>query len=152
MNWIWGVVIFITVILLIRTKKRGYFWKDKSGKEIGANEFRKRFWQGVEGITPLQQTLTTLWSTIPIFGGLGWGIVISIMGGTYWLAVILVFTFPITGMGFIGGLQKYRRLKAIKETMDEAMGVVKEKKQPKKLKDLFKKKKIKKAKSKGIRR
>lgn len=140
MSWYWWVVGFILFLIFVRTKKRKHFWKDKSGKKIGAKEFFSRWKSGIMDLTPLQQTKTTLWSTIPIFGGLGWGIVVSAIGGTYWLSLILVFSLPITGMQFIGGLQKYRRLKAVEENMNEAMGIKKEKKEPKKLKDLFRRK------------
>ena len=119
MSWEWIVVVFIFIIILLRTKKRGYFWKDRSGKEIDFKEFRKRWWRGVEGITPLQQVKTSLWSMFPIFGGMIWGVVVSILGGTYWLALILVFSVPVTGVQFIGALQKYRRLKAVDEQMKE---------------------------------
>jgi hypothetical protein len=121
MSWTWWVVGFILFLIVVRTKKRGYFWKDRSGKEIGMNEFRKRWWRGIEGITPLQQTKTTLWSTIPIFGGLSWGIVISAMGRTYWLTAILIGSLPITGIQFIGNLQKYRNLKRVEENIKIAM-------------------------------
>lgn len=85
----------------------------KMYRKLGTKEFFKRFRKGVEGITPLQQTKTTLWSMIPMFAGIIWGITITIISKTYWLSLILTATLPITGIQFINNLQKYWRFKEI---------------------------------------
>jgi len=53
------------------TIKRGA----RKGEKIKWREFFKLWKQGLEGITPLQQTKTTLVGFMPIFAGIVWGIV-----------------------------------------------------------------------------
>ena len=89
----------------------------KMFKELGPKEFLKRFKDGVAGITPLQQTVTTLWSFIPVFGGLFWGIVVTFLAKTYWLSLILAGSLPITGIQFISKWQTYKQQKRIEEAM-----------------------------------
>lgn len=119
MSWFSWVLIVLVIIILAGVKKRGYFWKDKLGKEITAKEFFKRFKEGVEGITPLQQTKTTLWSFLPIFAGMIWGIVIAIMVKTFWLSLILAGSLPITVIQFISNWQKYQAQKKVWEAMKD---------------------------------
>ena len=115
-----GIFAAIVLIIFIRVKKRRYFWKDKQGNKLTFKEFKKRFWKGVEGITPKQQTKTQIISQIPIFGGLIWGSVVSFISEMYWLGVILIFALPINFMSFISNLQKYKTQKKAEELMAEA--------------------------------
>jgi len=115
-----GIIALILLFIVIKVKRRKYFWKDKYGNKLTFKEFRKRFWKGVEGITPKQQTKTQIISQIPIFAGLLWGAVASFIGGRYWLVVILIFALPINFMSFISNLQKYKMQKKSEELMKEA--------------------------------
>src|SRR3990167_3460477 len=116
MIWEWFVVIaFVILVLMVRIRKRGYFWKDKAGNQLTFRQFISRYKSGIEGITPLQQTITTIWSYIPIFGGLLWGIAVTLKGGTYWLSLILIGSLPITIIQFISNWQKYVKFKKINE-------------------------------------
>jgi len=115
-----GIFAAIVLIIFIRIKSRGYFWEDKYGNKLTFKEFTKRFWKGVEGITPKQQTKTQLISQIPIFAGLIWGAVITFINGTYWLTLILVFALPINFMSFLSNLKKYKTQKKAEELMSEA--------------------------------
>ena len=127
-----GVIIFVLIILLVRVKKRKYFWRAKDESELTLKQFGSRYKEGVVNITPLQQTKTTLWSFIPIFAGMTWGIAVTFIGGTYWMTLILGGSLPIISVQFIGNLQKYKAQKKAKESMDEAMGI--KPKKPKKKK------------------
>ena len=118
-----GVFISIILIILIRIKRRGWFWKDRTGKKLTLKQFGVRYKEGVVNITPLQQTKTTMWSFLPIFAGLIWGITVMIIAGTIWMVLILGGSLPIISVQFIGNIQKYRALKRVKEAMDEAMGI-----------------------------
>lgn len=122
--WI-GIILLLAIGIIVRTKLRGYFWKDKKGKKLSLKEFLGRWKNGVEGITPLQQTRTTLLSFLPLFGGLIWGIAITFFGGTYWLTLILCGSFPITLMQFVSNLQKYIKQKKIDEQLKELNKMVK---------------------------
>ena len=87
-------------------------------KELGPKGFMKQWGKGVQGITPLQQTITTLWSFLPVISGLVWGITITLLGRTYWLSLVLVGSLPITLVQVIANYQKYVRLKEIKKQME----------------------------------
>jgi hypothetical protein len=115
----WIVLILFILIVFIRTKKRKYFWKDKQGNELSFKEFMKRWKSGVEGITPIQQTTTTLWSYPLVVGGIGTGIVIMILRREWWLVAILGGSLPMTLMGLLSTWQKYKQQKIISDTMKE---------------------------------
>lgn len=126
-----GILISIVIIIIMRVRSRGFFWKSRDGSELTLKEFGKRYKEGVVNITPLQQTKTTLWSFIPIFAGLIWGITVMVIAGTWWMVLILGGSLPIISVQFIGNLQKYKVLKRVKEAMDEAMGIKPKKKKKK---------------------
>ncbi len=116
--WEWlAVIFFVLVALRVTIKRRGYFLKDKKGKKLSLKQFLSRWKEGVEGTSPLQQKKISLWSFVPLFAGIIWGIVISLMGKTYWLALILSGSLPLTIINFISTLQQYRSIKKIEETM-----------------------------------
>jgi len=121
----WIVVVLIALGILIRLKRRKYFWKDKKGNELNLKEFLKKWKEGVINITPLQQTKTSLWSTIPIFAGLIWGMVVTFIAGVYWMTLILTFSLPLVSMNFISTIQKYRAQKRAHEAFQEAMNQTK---------------------------
>ena len=127
-----GILISIILVLIIKVRSRGFFWKAKDGSELTFKQFLKRYKEGVVNITPLQQTKTTLWSFIPIFAGLIWGVTVMSIAGTWWMVLILGGSLPIISVQFIGNLQKYSALKRVKEAMDEAMGIKPKKKKTKK--------------------
>jgi hypothetical protein len=99
-------------------------FKTKSGEKITGKEFLKRWKRGMEGITALQQTKTSLWSMIPIFAGVIWGIAITWIGGVRWLTLILSGSFIISTVSLLGMLQKYWRLQEIDKAQKEMMSYV----------------------------
>jgi len=109
------------------TIKRGA----RKGEKIKWREFFKLWKQGLEGITPLQQTKTTLVGFMPIFAGIIWGIVFSAMMKSFWLMLILIGSLPITGVQFISNVQKYKALKKVDETMKELEKQIKKKEKKK---------------------
>jgi len=129
-----GVLVSIVIIIIIKIKSRGFFWKDRNKKELTVKQFIVRYKDGVVNITPLQQTTTTMWSFIPIFAGLIWGVTVMSMARTWWMVLILGGSLPIISVQFIGTLQKHKALKRVKLAMDEAMGIKPKKKNKKKKK------------------
>lgn len=121
---IWAIILVALLLILIRIRSRGYFWKDRAGNKLSFKEFRKRLGEGITEITPLQQTKTSLWSYLPLFSGLIWGIVVTFIAKTYWLTLILFGSFPITLMQFISNYQKYKSQKAAEDAFKEAMSEV----------------------------
>ena len=98
--------------------------KTKSGEKITGKEFLKRWKQGIEGVTALQQTRTSLWSLIPIFAGIIWGMAVTWFGDVHWLTLVLTGSFVISVVTLIGMLQKYWRLKEIDKAQKEMMNYV----------------------------
>lgn len=117
--WDWVIVIIFILLVWIRIKKRGFFWKAKDGTKLTLKEFLKRWKEGVEGITPIHQTKTTLWSYPLVLGGIGTGIVIMILRKEWWLVLILVGSLPMTLIGLLSTWQKYKQQKKIYDTMKE---------------------------------
>ena len=99
-----------------------YIWKDKQGNKLTPKQFLSRWKEGVEGTTPLQQTKISLWSFLPLFGGITWGLVTTFLGRTYWLTLILCGSLPLTSIQFLSTWQKYKKQKLINETMMELNG------------------------------
>lgn len=130
----WIILVALILIVIIRVKRRGFFWKARDGSKLTLKEFLVRYKEGVVNITPLQQTTTTLWSFIPIFAGLIWGITVMIIAGTWWMVLILGGSLPIISVQFIGNLQKYRAQKKCQEAMNEALGIKTKKTKKKKRK------------------
>ena len=120
MIWFWIILGVLVLGIVIRVKKRGYFWKTPKGEQLSAKEFGKRWKDGIANATPLQQTKVMIWGFIPIFAGIIWGIIMTAMARTYWMTTILAGSLPITSVQFLGTLQKYRALKKIDELMKEA--------------------------------
>jgi len=119
MNHIILIPLIIILIIIIRVKLRGYFWKDKQGNKLSFKEFIKRWKDGIEGITPLQQAKTTLWSYPLVLGGIITGIVIMSLRKEWWLILILSGSLPMTLMGLLSTYQKYKRFKKIEKEIEK---------------------------------
>ncbi len=117
--WGWIIPIAFILVILLRIKKRDFFWKAKDGTKLTLRQFLRRWGKGVEGITPIQQTRTTLLSYPLVLGGVLTGIVIMILRTEWWLLLILSGSLPMTIMGLISTWQKYRKQKVIYDTMKE---------------------------------
>ena len=124
----WGWILTIFIILIIvkaRIKKKGYFWKDTKGEKLNSKQFFKRWGEGIEGITPLQQTKTQLMGTWITITGIVAGIVVNVLirieDMWWWITIILVGSLIITGVQMIGTYQKYKMQKKANELMKEAM-------------------------------
>ena len=118
-NWFWEILVVILFIIIVRIKKRGYFWKAKNGEKLTLKQFFKRWGKGVEGITPVQQTLTTLISLFPILAGAIWGSVVTFLGGIWWASLMLIASIPIQIIQIIANWQKYKRLKQVEDTIKQ---------------------------------
>lgn len=125
----WILIILFITLVFIRNKKRGFFWKARDGSELNFKQFMKRWRKGVEGITPLQQTKTTLWSYPLVVGGVTTGIIIMLLRREWWLVAILVGSLPMTLMGVLSTWQRYVSQKKIETTMKELEEEMKENKE-----------------------
>ncbi|MFW6130605.1 MAG: hypothetical protein ACOC56_05410 [Atribacterota bacterium] len=118
-EWIILIILFALLIIRIRVKRRGYFWKAKDGSELTFKEFLSQWKKGIEGITPLQQKKTALWAFLPLFAGIVWGIAVTLISGVYWLTAILFGSLPLTTINFISTLQQYWAIKRVEEVMKD---------------------------------
>ena len=119
----WYIIVISLIILgtIIRVKIRGFFWEDRYGNQLSLKEFLGRWRKGIEGISPVQQSLTSLWGFPLILGGMVTGIVINLINHVYWLVLILVGGFPPTIMSLVSLWQKYQSQKKAQEAYEEAM-------------------------------
>lgn len=120
--WILLIILILTIIIIGGMKKRGYFWKKRDGTKLSLKEFFKEWGKGVEDVTPLQQTRIVLWSFPALLGGVCWGIVMTLLAGTYWMALILIASLPITSVQILSTWQRYKRLKLTEELMKQLNG------------------------------
>jgi len=91
----------------------------RSYKELGREEFFKRWKEGTEQATPLQQTKAQLTFTKMTLLGIACGFVVIIVNGKnlWWLGIILGAALGNTYVGYIGLKQKEKLLINIEETM-----------------------------------
>lgn len=123
MNWDWILVLIIVVVIIIVTKRKGHFWKTKSGEKISFKQFLGRWKKGIEGINALQQTkmqLMGIWITITgILSGIVVNALIRMENIWWWVEIILVGSLIVTGAQVLGIYQKYVSLKTIQKAMDD---------------------------------
>lgn len=121
MIWQWIALILIILAIIIRTKKRGYFWKSRTGEKLTIRQFFKKWGKGIEGITPIQQTRSQLFGTWIVITGMLAGIMINFLTRVkyqwYWIEVILIGSLIITSYSMVGLYQRYRKLKTVDDTM-----------------------------------
>ena len=90
---------------------------DRAGNKITWKEFGVRWKQGIQNVTPLQHSKTTLFGYVIIVAGILWGLVLSFKLKQWWLFTILLGSFVITSTTVLGVLQKYFVLKKIDSMM-----------------------------------
>jgi hypothetical protein len=124
LNWKWMLLSLVILFIVIRTSKRKYFWKvKKTGEELTFKEFLKQWKKGVNGITPYQTAKSQIMGNIIVLVGIISGIIINILtrleNQWIWITTVLIGSLVLTSLSQIGYLQKYWRLKQIKETTDK---------------------------------
>jgi|TARA_R100000093_G_scaffold70867_2_gene45029 membrane glycosyltransferase len=89
--------------------------KDKAGNQLTWKEFGERWKKGIEGITPLQQTRTSINSTWIMLVGIVAGLIITLIAikTLWWLSIILTGALFNTVVVQIGNYQKYFILKRL---------------------------------------
>lgn len=121
--WEWFVIVLFFLIIIIRVKVRGFFWKARDGSELTLRQFFKRWRKGIEGITPLQQTRSQLLGTWIIITGIVSGLIINLLVRIehqwYWVSIVLVGSLIITITNMIGTYQKYKIHKKVEQTIKE---------------------------------
>ena len=123
-TWIVLIIIaFILIGLRAKIKKRGYFWLDKKGNKVTLKKFLGRWKDGIEGISPVQQTKTQLmgmWITITgIVAGIVVNALVRMKNMWWWITIILVGSLIVAGVQMIGTYQKYRVQSEAQKVMDK---------------------------------
>lgn len=77
--------------------------------------FFTKWKQGIDKVTPIQQFKVQLFSYWIIFIGIILGIISCIITKTWWLMIILIGSFILTGMQWLGVYQRYRILQKIEK-------------------------------------
>ena len=94
--------------------------KKRTGERKSIRDFLRETKQGMEKVTPLQQTIITQWGFIISIIGIIWGIIFSIRLHYWWMMVILIGGLIVAGVQFLGNWQKKQILKRMEETFDNA--------------------------------
>jgi len=118
----WGLLVLISIplFIIIRTKIRGFFFRNKkTGEELSFKGFFKMWGKGIEGITPLQQAKSNLLGVWIVLTGLISGIIVNCLvrlkDTWWWLTIILVGSLFLTLIQTVGFYQKYKILKRVNE-------------------------------------
>lgn len=90
-------------------------WKDKYGQPVEVKEFFSRWKQGIQNVTPLQQTRINLIGNVLVMIGVIIGIVYSAQNHFTWLIIVLIGSFLVTTMSFLGTFQRYLILSSLEK-------------------------------------
>ena len=91
----------------------------KNYKKLGFKKFMKKWSEGIEGITPLQNARTSLMGTYLILVGIIFGIVVTSIGKVWWMVIILCGSLIVTTMSWVSTYQKFKKFKEIDRIMKE---------------------------------
>ncbi len=96
--------------------------KDKEGNKLTWKEYMKRWKSGIEAITPLQQTKTSLRGQLLVLIGVLWGLyIVWQLPDFKWMFLILIGSLVLTVVGYISLWQKYWALERVDTAMKEMM-------------------------------
>ena len=94
--------------------------RDKDGNYLTTKEFFKKWGEGIQKITPLQQVKIQRNSTWLVILGVVIGLYSTFATKVWWLFIILVGSFFLTIVNYIGIVQRLKILKDI----DDKFGYV----------------------------
>lgn len=86
---------------------------------MNLQEFFKRWGEGIQKVTPLQQIKVTMLGSVIILLGIIAGVFTSLAYKQWWLVIILVGSFIVQGLGLLGSIQKYLALSKIDKMMKD---------------------------------
>lgn len=91
--------------------------KDKQGKEYTFKEFLKKWKQGMNEITPVQQLRSNNLGYYLIFLGEIVGFITSVWMKQWWLLIILIGSVILTAVAYIGNWQQLQLMLKQEEIM-----------------------------------
>jgi hypothetical protein len=92
----------------------------KTGEVVSWSEFFSQWKKGMEGITPLQQTVSVQFGQFVSMVGIIWGFIFSLIIKQWWLAVILLGGAIVLGVQILGNWQKKQILKQMDKLIKQA--------------------------------
>jgi hypothetical protein len=107
------VVGYYIVIVSVMMRWMMKFWTDVEGNKLTFKEFMARWKKGIEGITPLQQSKSSLMGSVIVLVGIFWGMVVTFFAQIWWLFVILLGSLIVSLTALLGTYQKYSSFKKI---------------------------------------
>ena len=91
------------------------FWTDKQGNKLTFKQFMSRWKEGINKVSPLEQTRAQLVFSYITLVGIVCGIIATLFAykTLWWLLIILIAALGNTWVSTIGIYQKYSHLKKI---------------------------------------
>jgi len=89
--------------------------RDKEGNYLTLKEYFKRWGEGIQKITPLQQTSIQRNGIVLVLIGVVIGLCSTFATGTWWLFIILCGSLFLTIVNFIGIIQRLKVLRDVAE-------------------------------------
>ena len=89
--------------------------RDKDGNYLTTKEFFKKWGEGIQNVTPLQQVKIQKNSTLLVILGVVIGLYSTFTTKVWWLFIILIGSFFLTIVNYIGIIQRLKILKDIDE-------------------------------------
>jgi len=99
--------------------------RDKEGNYLTTKEFFERWKEGIQKITPLQQTKISLQGVLLVLVGVIIGLISTFMTAVWWLFIVLIGSLFLTSVNLIGTLQRYFALKKLDEEFKAMKGGIK---------------------------
>lgn len=93
--------------------------KPSTGEKVTIKEFFHQWKEGIQKVTPLQQTYSAMFGQVVSMVGVVWGIIFSIIIGYWWMMTILIGGIIVLGTQMIGTMQKLFILKHIDNIMKD---------------------------------
>lgn len=94
--------------------------KPSTGEKVTVKEFFKQWKEGMNKVTPLQQTYSQIFGQIISFIGVVWGIIFSIRLSYWWMMTILIGGVIVLMTQLLGTWQKLMILKMMDKVMKES--------------------------------
>ena len=99
--------------------------REKEGNYLTTKEFFERWKEGIQKITPLQQTKISLQGVLLVLVGVIIGLISTFMTAVWWLFIVLIGSLFLTSVNLIGTLQRYFALKQLDADFKAMKGGIK---------------------------
>jgi len=95
--------------------------RDKSGKEVSAGEFFRRWGEGIKKATPLQLTKINFYGMGLVVAGIFIGLYATAKSKSWWLFTILCGSLILTIVSIVGNIQKFIIFKEMEQVSNQGL-------------------------------